>query len=376
MAITMQGNWTVSIKSKAAAYEQRFIVQGSDSADGTYAGETSTPAVNVTGAQWTITIENRPTGKGATWTPSAERLGTPSASGGHITFDIQSNDSGSDEDYNDLVLSCSMPQSPSEFVIYGQARSYAGFCRANPCFPYFFVIDTPWQLLEALKYRTLRVSLEKLYPERVREALKKPPIPDPEPDPYPFRPMMIPLRAGDGQPVATGWQNGEQSTARALTLGKAAYADIASSVADFAKYKDKFKLICTVENQPGLLLRFLEYDRTVDELAGGPYTGTGNRQILGLAVTDEQGNYIFHFTQTYADIAEEFDDVPDSATSLATELRPDVIVQVVSGTGSGAAVLYETALFPNVPNLRRINLCIPEGSLNPGPTACQGGRAI
>jgi hypothetical protein len=63
-------------------------------------------------------------------------------------------------------------------------------------------------------------------------------------------------------------------------------------VTDFAKYKDKFKLICTVENQPGLLLRFLEYDRTVDELAGGPYTGTGNRQILGLAVTDEQGNYM------------------------------------------------------------------------------------
>ena len=47
MAITMQGSWKVSVKSKAAAWEQRFRITGADSGNGTYAGSTSTPDVDV-----------------------------------------------------------------------------------------------------------------------------------------------------------------------------------------------------------------------------------------------------------------------------------------------------------------------------------------
>jgi hypothetical protein len=157
-------------------------------------------------------------------------------------------------------------------------------------------------------------------------------------------------------------------------LGSAALQGIASHVSDIAKLIGPLQLACSVEPQPGLLLRFLEYDRTASELAGGVYTGTGDRQILGLTVTDEQGNYLFRFTRSLADIAEEVGDVPTGGV-LASELRPDVIVQVISG-GATPTVLFETALHTNIPNIRRIDLCFPESVVNPGPTACQGGRAI
>ncbi len=380
MPITMQGNFTVSVKSKSASYKQRFVIQGSDGADGTYAGETTTPPVNITGTQWTITIQHLPKGKGASWQVSDERLGTPFRSGGQVLFDIFSNDSGPDEDYNDLILTCSTIESASEYVVYGKVRSYSGFCLYNPCFPRHIVIDTPRQLKEVLKHASIREALEKLYPERIREFEKRPPIPDPEPDPFAFRPMMIPL----GMELPDTEQSIERITAR-----KAAALPVKSALSqatwpagtrpylpDLLKFKDKFKLRCKVEDQPGLLLRFIEYDRTASELGGGAYTGTGDRQILGLAVTDEQGNYIFRFSRTLEDIAEEFEDVPSGSSSLATELRPDLIVQIVSGIGDGPDFLFETALHANVPNFKRINLCVPADAIQPGPTACQGGRAI
>ncbi len=380
MAITMQGNWTVSVKSKTAAFQQRFVIQGSDSADGVYAGDVSTPPVHVTGAQWTIAIEHLPTGKGATWKPSAERLGTPSAMGGQIVFDILSNDTGADQDYDDLVLTCSMAQSSTDYVVYGRVRSYAGLCRANPCFPFYFVIDTPLQLAELLKYPTLRETLEQLYGDRIQQFEKRVPFPPiPEPDPPPFRPMMVPLRSAPPDEASAGQAVPETAVAARssrLPLGTAVFNNELSYVRDFTRFKDTFKFYCEVKNQPGLLLRFVEYDRTEDELAGGPYTGTGDRQTLGLTVTDEQGNYLFRFTQTLTDIAAETEDIVSGGAPLATQLRPDLLVQVISGTGGTAGVLFETGLFSDIPNFKRINLCLPESVINPGPTACQGGRAI
>jgi hypothetical protein len=143
---------------------------------------------------------------------------------------------------------------------------------------------------------------------------------------------------------------------------------------DVIKIVDRFKIGCSVKNAAGILLRFLEYDRTGSELAGGPYTGEGDRLPLGLAATDEQGNYIFRFSQTLSELAAEFEDIVAGGPPLATQLRPDLIAQVISGGPS--AVLYESGLHTDIPNLKRIDLCIPENVLNPGPTACQGGRAI
>lgn len=380
MAITMQGSWTVKVKSKSAAYKQQFRIQGSDNADGIYEGKVTTPAVTVNGAQWTISVEHKPTGPGTTWLPSAERLTTPRRSAGQTIFDILSDDSFADKDYNDLILTCSMPESPSEYVIYGRVRTYAGLCKFNPCFPFYFVIDTPLQLKELLKYKTARSVLEELYPERIREYLKREPIfkePLPEPDPVPFRPMMIPMRSNlnEYQKETRGIRAFETKAAK-IELGASTLAKVSPYIRDLARIKDLIKPFCLVKDQPGLLLRFLEYDRTADELAGGPYSGEGDRQVLGLTVTDELGNYIFRFTRTLEEIAAEVEDVVEGGPALAIQLRPDIIVQIVSGMGGASGVLFETALFSNIPNLKRINICIPESSLNPGLTACQKGRAI
>ncbi len=401
MPITMQGNWTVRVKSKAADWAQRFIISGSDNADGTYEGDVSTAPVSVIGAQWSITVQHRQgSGKNADWVTSADRLGAPSQAGSDVIFDILSNDSGGDSDYNDLVLTCSTPLTASEYVVYGKARSYAGLCRFNPCFPRFIVIDTYEQLVDLIRYNPVLEALKELYPERIKHLVARPRFkrPIPEPDPQPFRPMMIPLdgmpddqlqvlrelrRGGDVSPEvsapAFGTNIKPQVSAPAFgtsikpqVSAPAFTSSIAPYVRDLAKIKDLFRPLCVVKNQPGLLLRFIEYDRTESELSGGAYTGTGDRHFLGYAVTDELGNYIFHFSHTLEDIAEEFDDIETGGVSLATQLRPDLIVQVIGG----GSVLFETALFANIPNFKRINLCIPESRLNPGPTACQGGRAI
>ena len=59
MIISMQGNWTVRVKAKSAAFPQRFIISGATTGNGTHAGTVGT-TVAVTGAQWTIAIQNDP----------------------------------------------------------------------------------------------------------------------------------------------------------------------------------------------------------------------------------------------------------------------------------------------------------------------------
>src|SRR4029079_9463128 len=99
MAIPMQGSWTVSVKAKNADFPQRFIIAGADSGNGTYAGALSTSPVLVTGAHWRIQIQNDP---GGGFIDSADQIKFPTVSGGQYRFDIESNDAGGDEDFNDL----------------------------------------------------------------------------------------------------------------------------------------------------------------------------------------------------------------------------------------------------------------------------------
>lgn len=433
MAVTMQGTWTISVKQKSAAWPQRFVVQGTDSSDGVYDGIVGSAPVVVTGDQWSIMIEHNPVGP-ASWTPSTERVTTPSHTGSQIAFDIRSNDTGPDVDYNDLVLGCSTPAGPFDYVLYGRVRSYGGFCKFNPCSPRgWVVIDSPVRLKEVLTFKPARAVLERLYPERVKEALdvrrstasaalNRPRVP--------FRPLMIPTgefpeeartglvtlgavhptaveamraaaAAGPTEPDGNGGPAGktkvptrarkrpgnphahtEAEAAPATTavldrpagptLGRALITDVSEAIRDLGRLDDLIAPACTVEDAPGLLLRFLEYDRTSEELAGGPYTGSGHRTILGQTVTDELGNYVFHFGQSIAEVADEVSDIAPGE-AVATQLRPDVLVQVLTG---GATVLYESGLFTNIPNLKKIDLCLPEEVLDPGPPGCQGVRPI
>ena len=151
MTIGMQGSWTVSVKSKSATWAQRFRIEGStNGVDGVYTGATTTPPVFVTGDQWGVTVEHNPTGP-VSWTPSRHRLADFNVAGGLFSFEIETDDGGgTDADFNDLVLTCSMPLADSEYVVYGNVKTYTGFCLLNPCFPkWYYVIDNLAQL-EAL----------------------------------------------------------------------------------------------------------------------------------------------------------------------------------------------------------------------------------
>ena len=121
------------------------------------------------------------------------------------------------------------------------------------------------------------------------------------------------------------------------------------------------------------LLRFIEYDRTEAEKLGDTYTGEGGRNVLGMTATDELGNYVFRFSQTLTELAEEVGDIA-AGEDLTTQIRPDVILQIMESLPDGVA--YESAPYYNIPNVKRINLCLPQSAVGRPPTACQGGRAI
>lgn len=410
MSITMQGNWTVRVQSKSAAFDQRFIITGSaNGVDGAYAGDTSTPAVFVSGSQWSINVQNR--APGGPWQDSRQRMTAPSISAGVVRFNIRTDDAGLDEDFNDLVLTCSMPVASSEFIVYGRAKTYRGRCRFNPCYRFGYVIDRASTLAELLRVAEVRRVVEKLYPERVRVRR-----PGPAPDPPPFfTPLVIPtsaradalgvefrsnfvraeqgpagLRASShaehGHEHAGGAADADRmeaaaverlgGTARSVTFNAAPLEGgrqqlAQSDLLGLARQFDKFAISCVTEPAPGLLLRLQEYDRTEAEKLGGPYTGEGARENLGLAVTDEQGNYLFRFSRTPEDYGDEFSDVAPGETG-ASQVRPDVIVQVL---GAGLEVDYESAPYYNIPNLRRIDLCIPHDRVHPN-RECSGDRVI
>lgn len=380
MAIGLRGTWSVSVKEKNAAWDQRFVVAGSSNGvDGTYAGTSGAPPILVQGDQWGITIQNNPTGP-TPWRDSRARLVNFRVDGGFFRADIESDDGGggADEDFDDLVLTVSKPLSDSEWIVYGTARSYKGSCRFNPCFPFpWVVVDTPLQLERLLRYDEVRPILERVYGTDVARMV----------DREAFTPLML-SRGGSpksgfvvsGRTEVELETKGKSKKAR-LTTQEAAEVRIASgdesraniSVAE-AGLLDRLRLLQPCESSPiaSALLRFVEYDRTDSELGGGPYTGFGDRETLGVTATDEFGNYVFSFTRTLAQLVDE--SVQDVLTGgdATVEARPDVLIQFVDEP-DGIAV-HETAPYYNIPNVRRINLCIPVAALVPKP--CRGDRVL
>jgi hypothetical protein len=389
----MQGSWTVSVKSKNASWAQRYTINGSiNSVDGHY-NDTS-PPVFVTGPQWGITVEHNEPGKG--WRQSRHRMKNFRISGGQFLFDIETDDSGGtidDQDFNDLILTCSMVQSPSEFVIYGTIRTYTGFCTFNPCYPMiYYVVDTARQFRELLKYKASRRIIEKLYPERIREFERKKPFPDP-PDPPPFSPLMFP----SGLTVKSGYlverQDSQKSTDDKTRSKKGAPAENIPSAYTMAvetalsslnltkedllvlgRLKDKYELKpCEVKPVAQTILRFMEYDRSAEELLGTPYTGNGNRSVLGMGATDEFGAFLFRFTQDYAELGEEAGDIGPGEDS-SVEMRPDVMIQLIETLPD--TVMVEVPPYFNIPNIKHVNICIPLKDIPSPMTCCQGGRAF
>jgi hypothetical protein len=389
MFISMQGNWTVAVKSKNAAFPQRFIITGATSGNGTYVGDVSTSAVSVVGKQWSIAIQNNP---GSGFILSEAKLKFPQKVGGFYQFDILSNDAGGDADFDDLILTCRTPVNPNDYIIYGNVSLYGSndICHHFNCYPGYFVIDSYAALLEALKQPKLKDIIQKLYPERIPPF--RLPIP-PDPPPF-FTPLIINLNSDFQLPPK---QVSVFSALQGATPVKTKAADQAF-VADYkldkvlplsivdtniklnydrvglAKYIDIARPFrCDFEPASNITLNFEEYDRTGSEIAGNPYTGTGFRSQLGNAITDTNGNYIFRFTRSFIDnLIEDFLDTGATESTL-TQVRPDVIMKVVNPVPF--TVLHETPPYFNVPNLKRINLCLPRRRVNPS-SFCFNGNLV
>ncbi len=383
----MQGNWTVTVKSKNAAYPQRFVVQGATSQNGVHPGTPGT-TINVTGAQWSLSIQNDP---GTGWQASDTKLTFPHQVGGNYEFDILSNDAGGDQDFNDLVLTCSTPVNINDFIIYGNVTLYSGRCIFNPCRRFPFVIDTYSGLLKALKNPVLKEWIKKYYPERI------PPIDPPNPpDPPYFKPIVIDLGGEAMQPRTSLKYLRKTADEKKLEskASKEMISEFASSNFEMIRSSqsvspgirelavEKLKLAemigglffqCHTEAGSNLTLTFEEYDRTAAELSGGAYTGTGNRRLLGDTITDMNGNYIFKFSfdMTFPGLEDSSDIAPGE--NVNTVMYPDVIVKVVEYTPY--AVRYESAPFYNISNLKRINLCLPEETVHVS-SACFNGNLI
>jgi hypothetical protein len=131
---------------------------------------------------------------------------------------------------------------------------------------------------------------------------------------------------------------------------------------------------CQTGPLAGRVLRFLQYDRTNAELAGGVYTGTGARETLGVCTTDRNGNYVFRFQRNLTQYIHEAEVDIASGESFAAIL-PDVIVQLLDPMQPGG-FCYESAPFWNVPFFEQINICVPDECVGRIPTACQGQNAI
>src|SRR5262245_48658109 len=57
MSETFYGTWLIDVIAKDAAFSQRYVIQGSDRSDGAYPADVTTPRLQVSGDEWTLTLE-------------------------------------------------------------------------------------------------------------------------------------------------------------------------------------------------------------------------------------------------------------------------------------------------------------------------------
>ncbi len=388
----MQGNWTVKVKSKEAAFPQRFVIAGATTGNGTYNGTTALAPVNVTGRQWSIAILND---AGTGFRLSDTRIKFPTLIGGNFVFDIESNDAGGDNDFNDLILTCTAPAMVTDYLIYGNVTLYSGNCYFNPCNKFSLVIDTYASLLQALKIDKIKDAIKELYPERIPIVNPNPP----DPPPF-FTPLMINLTdeiqmpektadvfnrnveailktvKNDKLKIASNSLLSNFSLAKTVSLTNTAVKDSIAKIdrTGIAKIIDGIRFRCSTEAGSNLTLNFAEYDRSSAELAGAPYSGNGNRTNLGNAITDMNGNYIFRFTQSFEELANEIAHDVATGENVIVQARPDIIVSV-SDVISPSQVLFETVPYFNIPPLRRLDLCLPRQQIRPA-SLCFNGNLI
>lgn len=405
MAIKMQGAWLVRVKAKNASFPQEFVISGATTGNGTYPG-THAGEIFVNGASWAITIRNNP---GSGFQSSQMKLKFPTTSGGYRHFDIESNDAGNDQDFDDLILACRTPVAADDHIVYGHVSDYTGLCIFNPCFPYW-VIDTPQKLFEASRIPSLRKYLLEIDPDLLRR-IPKPGPPDPigpvslNPQPLPpkFVPIIVPAPGELATPLKQSFL--VRTEEKTLETGSAAkkQAKAADSAAAFSYQAVKsiqelpqaalradvaalnrnaaissaiarFRF-CDSDPLANVRVRFWEYDRTDTEKAGGAYTGEGDRTYLGSTLTDDFGNYIFRFTTTSGDAVDEVLNDLASGENAFVAQAPDIIAEVMQPLNPFIPA-FETAAYWNIPALKRINICVPREKIGVRPLVCEGQHII
>lgn len=392
MFISMQGTWKIHLKGMESDYPRRFVISGAATGNGVHTATVGMAPVTVTGNLWTIATQFN---TGAGFQQSDTRIKFPVMSGGEYKFDIETNDDPNFVDWDDLILTCTTPVDPSEYLIYGNVSTYPNSCYYNPCYRGWLVIDTAASLKLALQNRLLADVIKKYYPERIPPVLVNP---NP-PDPGPFVPLMIDLGGGAQSRgrVANIFQKaaadqaldakklGKQMAAaepassdlrfeRSATIASSSAPALSQDTVAIAKLVDAGLRFCFTSPAPNLTLNFQEYDRSASELAGGAYTGTGARVPLGSAITDSNGNYIFRFNQSLSElITEVFTDVAPGE-NVFVQYRPDLIVSVPN-SNPASGVLFESAPYYNVPNLYRLDLCLPYSEI-PHGSICFNGNLI
>ena len=391
----MQGAWFVRVKSKSAAFSQRYVISGATSGNGVYNGLTSTPEVLVTGDSWNISIQHDP---GSGFLNSTMQLQYPQVIGGEYRFDIRSNDSGGDEDFNDLILTFRTPVTDQDYIVYGNISYYDG-CILNPCYR-IIIIDTPLKLREALRNTSLFNAVKSYYPSLVDSVAFNP---QPEPPGDPFKPLMVPFGGpaipqkeevvSISKPSEVSLKADKKAKREAVTYSynalrssttrKSNDTSLSSEIAaadrnifkEAAKVVDRFKLYCETGPIPYALLNFQEYDRTIAELSGGSYTGEGNRELLGQINADYLGNYIFRFKRSTNDLIGEVANDVAAGENAFVQSRPDLVMTLMDQFEINTG-LFETAPYWNIPFLKRINLCIPKERSGVIPTACSGNHIL
>lgn len=361
MAIIMHGSWTLRVSAHNSAIAQRFVVSGAETGNGSH-DVAAGAAVQVTGRQWSVRMQQRTAGP--SWQDARPRIGYPWIAAGLLRFEIRSGD-------DELVLGCSLPASSDDTIIYGTARGCAGGSLLNPARNDLIVIDPPVVAHELCRrFPALLPVIEKLYPERLRRF----PLPDPRTE---LTPLVLPtglpaqaqgllLRSRPAPEALAALARAEDLdraqaeavAALATTVERSAGASVLGAglgrlqraeLEALAELRDA-GLRSAAEARPaaGLLLRVQHYERDAVENLGGPYAGKGRRENLGFAITDDQGRYLFRVSRAPGSTPPE---------------RPDLIVQSL---GNGLTPTWESAPYSQVPNLQRIDLCIPNASLQPG----------
>jgi hypothetical protein len=348
MAIKLIGEWDISVKSKEAAFDQRVIIVGTTNGqDGTY--HHATFGTKTLQGAFAIQIQYE---KDDAWFDSLMCIGTVSRLTTKLNVEIKSDDNVGygDLDFNDLILEASRTVDDSDWCIWGQVKQYSG-CIFNPCLLPRLVVDDWVHVVKRLP-QDLVFKLEPILPEVPPLDFPYPP----PPPPWDYRAIRVevPLTLLQ-ESLFTKRPSSRRGAFR--TMGFKALSNPGTETYNIAEavniraselvpaFIGKLKTKCRIDPVPGAILRVIDYDPGPGESPGQLFAGTGDKEVLGHVITDDQGYYLYCFSWSYPGVG---------------GLRPDILLQLIQINEEGIpSVKLESRISWNIDNLYRKDFCVP-----------------